>query len=769
MDTTDLASDGQLALEQTLAIRAPRIAGESAGAGSVAAAGLVVLFASTLFLSAFLLFLVQPMMAKMVLPMLGGSPAVWNGCMVFFQMLLVAGYGYAYSASRLQNTRARLLVHAGLLLIPFAVLPVLIDRQAAVPPENPIGWLFLLLAGSIGLPFFALSTSASTLQHWFSRTSHPAARDPYFLYVSSNLGSLLALVLYPTLVEPWLALGEQSRLWSFGYAAFVALAGACALTAFRHTPAGDQSATSNSRPRDREPATPLATVRRARWIALSFVPSSLMLAVTTYLSTDIAAVPLLWILPLALYLLTFIVAFGSKTSPARTMAGRAVPLLVVPLVLLMTTQVSGPLLVIVPLHLAAFVFVALLCHSELAHDRPAPAHLTEFYFWISVGGMLGGIFNTLIAPVIFSGISEYPLVLALACLVLPAIDTKGASRLRVALDWLVPVGIGGLSVGLLVWAVSHGTNPKVVLALITLPALASYGQRRRPLRFTLSLAAMLLAGSWFAGAGEPVLHRARTFFGVYRVSLDRTGRYHGLAHGTTLHGMQALDSGRRSEPLTYYHRTGPFGQAFEQLPHIGAAKEIAVIGLGVGTLASYARPGQHWTFYEIDPEVERIARTSAYFTFLDACAEQCRVVLGDARLSLARSRPRQFDLIVLDAFSSDAIPVHLLTHEALSLYLSRLAPGGTLAFHISNHHLALGPVVADLAASHHLAAVERFDRRTPDWPQGKSESQWVIIGRSVDELGSLNRDPGWTPLLATPSTTLWTDDFSNILSVLKLH
>ena len=769
MDTTHLALRGHIALEETLALPAPPIGEDGVGAGTVAAAGLIALFASTLFLSAFLLFLVQPMVAKMVLPMLGGSPAVWNGCMVFFQMLLVAGYGYAYSASRLQNTRAYFLVHAGLLLISFAVLPVLIDRQSAVPPGNPIGWLFVLLAGTIGLPFFALSTSASTLQHWFSRTSHPAARDPYFLYVSSNLGSLLALVLYPTLVEPWLPLGEQSRLWGLGYVAFVVLTGACALAAWRQAQAGHRSAAPDNRPRDREPATPIAAARRARWVALSFVPSSLMLAVTSYLSTDIAAVPLLWILPLALYLLTFIVAFGSEIGRARAIAQRAVPLLVVPLVLFMTARVSMPLLVIAPLHLAAFIFVALLCHSEVAHDRPPPAQLTEFYFWISFGGMLGGIFNTLIAPMIFSGISEYALVLALACLGLPAIETKGAARLRVALDWLVPLAIGGLSVGLLVWTVSHRTNPSVVLTLITLPALVSYSQSRRPLRFTLSLAAMLLAGSWFDGAGEPVLHRSRTFFGVYRVSQDRSGRYHALAHGTTLHGMQAIDSARRSEPLTYYHRTGPFGQAFKQLPHIGTAKDIAVIGLGVGTLASYARPGQHWTFYEIDPEVERIARASAYFTFLDACSTQCRVVLGDARLSLARARPRQFDLIVLDAFSSDAIPVHLLTHEALTLYLSRLAPGGTLAFHISNRHLALGPVVAGLAASHDLVAVERFDRRTPDWPQGKSESQWVIIGRSVDELGSLTRDPGWTPLVATLATPLWTDEFSNILSVLKLH
>jgi len=381
--------------------------------------------------------------------------------------------------------------------------------------------------------------------------------------------------------------------------------------------------------------------------------------------------------------------------------------------------------------------------------------------------MLGGTFNTLVAPAIFTGIGEYPLVLALACLWLPSGDSAVASGRTIVLDWGLPLVIGVLTAGSLVWAASHRPGDGVLLAALACPALASYCQKRRPSRFAFSLGAMLLAGAWFGG--ESVLHRSRTFFGVYRVSVDRSGRYHALTHGTTLHGMQALEPARRREPLTYYHRTGPFGQALATLPNRATAQQIAVIGLGVGTLAAYVQPGQQWTFFEIDPEVERIARTSAYFTYLDACHSQCRVVLGDARLSLARDGASRYDLIVLDAFSSDAIPVHLLTREALSLYVSRLAPGGALAFHISNGHLSLGPIIARLAADHGLVAIDQLERITAGWPEGKKASHWSILARSGADLGALNEDLRWTPLVATASVPLWTDDFSNLAGALNFN
>jgi hypothetical protein len=768
VDSTDPWANGQLAFEHTLATDTPSLADARAIASPARATGLVALFASTLFLSAFLSFAAEPMVAKMVLPILGGAPMVWNSCVMFFQMALLAGYGYAYGASRQQNVRRQLTLHAGLLLIPFVVLPIMIDRSSALPPDgNPVGWLLVLLAGTIGLPFLVLSSTASMLQLWFSRTNHPAARDPYFLYVASNLGSLLALASYPVLMEPLLTLGAQSRLWAGGYAVFVALTGACALTSSRQRSRAPTSANEEDDVHStRESNAPVSVARRARWVAASFVPSSLMLAVTSYLSTDIASVPLLWILPLALYLLTFVVAFSSKAGQAQALARRAVPLLVVTLVLLMTTRAYVPLWMVLPLHLAAFVFVGLLCHGELACDRPSAAHLTEFYFWISLGGMLGGTFNTLIAPAIFSGIGEYPLALVLACLWLPRLDSAVASDRAIALDLALPLATGVLTASSLVWIGSHELGASMLVAALACPALAAYGLKRRPLRFAFSLGAMLLAGSWFAG--DSVLHRSRTFFGVYRVSLDRSGHHRQLVHGTTLHGMQALEPASRSEPLTYYHRTGPFGQALAKLPNRVTAQHIAVIGLGVGTLAAYVQPGQQWTFFEIDPEVERIARTSTYFTYLDTCQSQCRVVLGDARLSLARDSASRYDLIVLDAFSSDAIPVHLLTREALSLYVSRLAPGGALAFHISNTHLSLGPIVARLAADHGLVAVDQRERITPDWPEGKTASHWSILARSAADLGALNQDPRWAPLVATGTVPLWTDDFSNIVSVLNL-
>src|SRR5688572_23126720 len=396
------------ALEQTFAgPHATRTRAVAAQASLV-----VPLFASAMFLSGFLLFMVEPMAARMVLPILGGVPMVWNGCVVFFQIVMLAGYGYAYGASRWLPLRHHVILHALVLAVPAVVLPFMISAGSVRPPEgNPLGWLLLVLAGSIGLPFLVLSTSASVFQHWLSRTDHPSARDPYFLYSASNLGCLLALAAYPAVVEPIFTLQEQTRLWTIGYALFVVLAAACGVFAWRRTVDGSRA---RSVP-DAVPASPIAVSRRARWVALAFVPSSLMLAVTSYISTDIAAVPLLWIVPLALYLLTFAVAFGRHSATAGALARRALPLLIVPLALFMILKVREPLSAIVLLHLAAFGVMALNCHADLAEDRPDASHLTEFYLLVLIGGMLGGLFNTLAAPVLFDSVVEYPLVVLLAC------------------------------------------------------------------------------------------------------------------------------------------------------------------------------------------------------------------------------------------------------------------------------------------------------------------------------------------------------------------
>ena len=730
------------------------------------------LFALTLFLGSFLLFVVEPMVARMVLPVLGGVPMVWNTCVVFFQMMLLVGYGYAYGASKWVDLRRHTVAHSLILLLPFAVLPLAIQPGAGPSPDsNPIPWLLLVLATTVGLPFVVVSTSASVLQHWFSRTGHPAARDPYFLYASSNLGSLLALVAYPAIVEPTLTLGDQGRFWAVGYAVLVALTCACAIAVRRdgavrriQSSALEATATMTAR-------VSIGAWRRARWVLLAFIPSSLMLAVTSYLTTDIAAVPLLWTVPLGLYLLTFVLAFGSRGERMRALALRVWPLVIVPLVLLMVAQIRGPLLIVMLLHLVGFAVAALQCHGELAHDRPDPGYLTEFYFWISLGGLIGGLFNTLAAPLLFKGIVEYPLVLVLACLVRPGVSSELPLLRRFVADLAAPVAVAVLTAAVIIGCQRFQAGPGALFLALSIPAVASFTQKRRGVVFGLSLAAMLVVGSFVSDATEPVLHAERTFFGVYRVMTDRTGEYHALAHGTTLHGMQAVDPARRHEPLTYFHRSGPIGQVFSGLPHLATTREIAVVGLGIGTMAAYAKPGQQWTLYEIDPAVERIARTNSYFTFLNDCGGQCRVILGDGRLSLMRARPGQYGLIVLDAFSSDAVPIHLITDEALSLYLSRLEPDGALVFNISNRHVALAGILARLAEHHHLIAIEQLDINNGDaqWPPAKNESHWVVMARTRDDLGELADNGRWISPVQSPSTPLWTDDFSNILSVLSFR
>jgi hypothetical protein len=713
------------------------------------------------------MFLVEPMVAKMLLPLLGGSPMVWNTCVVFFQMMLLAGYGYAYGVSRWLDVTHHRPLHLVLVAAPLAMIPFAARAELATPAGDPVAWVLVALMAVIGLPFFVLSTTASVLQHWFAQSDHASAHDPYFLYAASNVGSLTALAAYPMLFEPSLTLDTQNRWWAAGYALFAVLISGCAVALRRHGAARkDQLAT----------APPIILThageiiragRRARWVVLSLLPASLMLGVTTYLSTDIAAVPLMWIVPLSLYLATFVLAFGNAGRRAGTMARRLAPALLVALAASMASQIRGPLTIIIPLHLAAFAALALHCHATLAADRPASAHLTEFYFWISLGGMLGGLFNALVAPMLFRSVAEYPLVLVLACATTATVSVPSVRRFLIdALAFLVVVG--SLTAGATM-LVQHITGQALLPAAIGLLSVGVFTQRRSPPRLAGGIAGLLIASTLFADIHQPVLHAERTFFGVHRVVQDRNNEFHGLAHGTTLHGMQALDPALRHEPLTYYHRTGPFGQAFTELPAARSGHDIAVIGLGAGSLAAYVRPNQRWTFYEIDAAVERIARTSSYFTYLNDCGDACRVVLADGRLAL-QSTSQLYDVLVLDAFSSDAVPMHLLTSEALSLYESRLAPGGVILIHISNRHVNLGPVLARLAECHHLVALEQVDLMTEQpQPKGKSQADVVVMARTAADLGPLTQDRRWFTPRADTNTPLWTDDFSNILSAVRFR
>jgi hypothetical protein len=730
---------------------------------------LVALFSTTLFVSAFLMFLVEPMMARMVLPLLGGAPAVWNTCLVFFQAVLLGGYAYAHGATGWLGLRRHIAVHSVLLLTPLLVLPIALHQPPPLPGQNPMAWLLLVLTASVGLPFFVVSTSAAVLQKWFSATDDESARDPYFLYVASNLGSFIALLAYPVIVEPTLRLQDQSRLWTVGYGALVVLSLACAMIVWRRGGESRDGQVPDRAQRVTGAAAdaPISWARRGRWLALAFVPSSLLLAVTNYISTDVASVPLLWVVPLALYLLAFAVAFSPSAAGVRAIAANLMPLLVLTLTLVLAAEMQEPLRLVIRVHLIAFLAIAIVCHGDLADDRPSPTQLTEFYFWIALGGMLGGLFNALLAPVLFVGIVEYPIMIVAACL-LRSVPRSDHARTPNVGDVAIPLAVGGAIAASALVNNHFGSLSRYLLLGAAVPALVVLSQKQHRVRFAASIAMILLAATLTEGGFGHVVYAARTFFGVYRVRVDEARGYRFMVHGTTLHGMQRLDPARSDEPLSYFHRTGPIGQIFAALPRASTASDVAVIGLGVGTLASYRAPSQHWTFYEIDPIVERIARNAGYFTYLSRCGADCTVITGDGRVSLARETPQKFGVIVLDAFSSDAIPIHLLTKEAMALYLSRLAPGGAIVFHISNMNLSLSHVLARVADDAGLQAV--WQHEPPDagsWQVGKFPSEWLVVARDRRDFGRLTSDVRWKAPEMPDATPLWTDDFSNILSVLK--
>jgi hypothetical protein len=734
------------------------------------------LFALTLFLSAALLFWVQPMFARMVLPLLGGTPAVWNTCVLFFQAVLLAGYGYSHLAPAALGVRRQTVLQVVLMLLPLALLPIGVPEGLAARPDyvHPSLWLLGVLLLGVGLPFFAVATLAPLLQRWFAATGHRAAGDPYFLYAASNLGSMIGLVSYPFVLEPLLPLDEQTRLWTYLYGALIAGTLGCATLVW----VGRQGICHWG---ENGPFPPRSGGPQGRllWLLLAFVPSSLMLSVTTYLTTDVAPIPLLWVVPLALYLLTFILAFAPRPWAPVAALSRTMPIIVIVVLLILVSEATtireGPVWLLLVIHLLALFWIALFCHGTLARLRPDPKHLTEFYFWLSLGGVLGGLFNALAAPLVFSRITEYPLVLVVACL-LRAVDKKAPELQSGGLGLLLPpLAVGGLTVLLVLLARSMGIHPGPlgVAVVFATPALICYVFHERPLSFGLAVGALLLASTLYPGVYGSVVYRARNFFGVHKVVLftDEQGHhYRQLVHGTTIHGQEALSPGQSGEPLTYFHRRGPMGRLFRFLQETNRPPlAVGVVGLGAGSLAVYAQPGQRWTFYEIDPEVIYLARDSGYFTFLRACrAGMPAIVEGDARLMLAHGRDR-YDLLVIDAFSSDALPVHLFTREALEqVYLKRLNPKGLLAFHISNRYLDMAPVLGRLAEE---AGLQGVIQRDPDeLAVGKFASDWVVLARPLGPLEELRHSARWgvwEVLHGGSEAPLWTDDHTNILPLLR--
>jgi len=729
-------------------------------------------FALTLFVSATLLFVVQPMFAKMVLPLLGGSPAVWNTCMVFYQGSLLVGYLYAHFSTRWLGVRRQAALHLVILCLPWLVLPVGMATAWTPPAEaSPVPWLLMLLTVSVGLPFFVVSASAPMLQAWFAETGHPAAKDPYFLYAASNLGSMLALLGYPIILEPLLSLGGQSTAWTTGYGLLMLLTAGCAVFLWRRSPRMETDMAGEEPGRDVPQGDDPTFSTRMRWLLLSFAPSSLLLGVTAHISTDIAAVPLLWVVPLALYLLTFVLVFARHSLLPHWLMLRVQPFLVILLTVLFFHSVSTTVWLKLLLHLATFFVIAMVCHGELAKTRPRAKYLTEFYIWMSVGGVLGGLFNAMLAPAVFSSIVEYPLVIAAACLLRPKPDpSKSAGRGRwfdVALPAAIVFGLGGLVLGLQARGIliTEGS----AIAILAVAGLTVFSFQSRPTRFGLGVAATFVVGSLCFGQSTSVLHLERNFFGVIRVSRSAVPATHIMSHGSTNHGMQRLDPAERLNAIGYYHQGGPLGEVFAVLGDPAHARQIGIIGLGTGGITAYARPGQRFVYYEIDPAIERLARDPRYFTYLRDCKAETDVILGDARLTIGAVEDSHFDILILDAFTSDAIPIHLTTREAVGMYLDKLTPQGILVMHISNRYLDLEPILGniadDLGAVCHIQKDHEVSRQQQ--AEGKFPSTWAIIARRPEHLAQLTDNPKWKPIPKSPDHPLWTDDFSNILAVLR--
>lgn len=752
---------------------------ETAPIANVAAAGslaLIAVFGVSIFASAFLLFLVEPMIAKMILPLAGGTPAVWTTSVLFFQTVLLVGYGYSHWLAMRLAWRWQALLHGLLLLSPLPLLPIHLIPGWNPPSTDPVGWLVLVLSAAVGLPFLVLSTTSPLVQHWFSRTGHHDAHDPYFLYRASNLGSALGLLSYPFVIEPLLGLHDQAQLWRWGYVAFLVLVATAMISVARNR--------GLARRAEMPAAEVIGWKRRARWVLLAAVPSTWMLAVTSYFTTVVRPMPLLWVIPLTLYLLSFVVVFARRPLLPRALLSRLFPFYALPLLGMVLLGGGGPFWFLAALHFGAFFLAALLCHGELAADRPHGRRLTEFYWWLGVGGAAGGLLVAVVAPLLFNDMYEYPIAIAGAALLRPALAPARGRRARI-LDLALPAAMaavlfgvaGGLSASgwmtrlnaMEVTAAATGADLVRVLLVFGIPAAVAAAFTRRSTRFGVAMLGMFALGLLPIGS-QASLYQQRDFFGVHKVVADPSGADHALIDGGTIHGLEIMKGAGRDTPVAYYSDSGPVGDFFKAEDAVDETWNVGVIGLGAGEIACYARTQQSWTFYEIDPVVVRIARDSSLFTFLRDCSPQAGIVLGDGRLTIAQAPDHSYDLIVLDAFGSDAIPVHLLTREALQLYTKKLKPNGVLMFNVSNRYVGLAPILAREADSLSMVSYERVDTQvTPaQAAQKKFPSDWVVIAWTREALAGLPSQPGWRQLQADPHAPLWTDDFNDVLSVTRL-
>jgi hypothetical protein len=726
----------------------------------------LIVYTAAIFVSALLLFSVQPLFTRMVLPRLGGSPAVWSVAMVFFQSLLLGGYAYAHYLMRLRSRLIPVTIHLVLLAIALLTLPLSIAGGWGEPPSGGYAfWLLGLFAVSIGLPFFALAANNPLLQAWFVRTGHPNGTDPYFLYASSNIGSFLALLSYPVLLEPLFTLRTQNLIWTGGYGLLIVLIAACGVLLLRSpvSAAIDVLAEESAAP-------PPAWILRARWIFLAAVPSGLLIAVTAHISTDIAAAPLLWVLPLSLYLLTWVLVFQSRPLLPHKWMLLAQPLAIAGVIVLLAIGGEQNLLLTLGGNLLFFFVIAMACHGELARTRPAAKYLTGFYVALSFGGMVGGLFAGLIAPFTFSWIAEYPILLALAALCRPP---GGNERLPGWSRWYWPF-LAVLAVALIAPSWSGG---KTMLGETRVWAIGAVGVLSAVLALALNanrwkifatvVVALVLIRAYPADNGR--VETVRSFFGVHKIVVTPGGQYHVLMHGTTIHGAQRFQNNDgtpitgRPEPISYYHKDGGIGQAIAAIrARKGAALRVAVIGLGAGTLVCASVPGETWKFFEIDQSMVDTARDVRYFSFIRNCAPDLRPVMGDARLTFAREPDGIYDLIIVDAYSSDAIPIHLATEEAMKIYKDKLAPQGAVLMHVSNRHLELASVVVGIADANDLKSWV-YDQDSNRDDEYIFPTSVVVSARDQADVGKLASSDVWELTEADENQRVWTDDYCNVL------
>jgi hypothetical protein len=726
---------------------------------------LLAVFFTAILMSAALLFAVQPMFTKMVLPRLGGAAAVWSVAMVFFQAALLAGYAYAHLLTRFAPGLASVLIHLAVMVIACFALPLHLASGWSQPPSRGEAfWLLGLFAASIGLPFFALAANGPLMQAWFVRTDHPSARDPYFLFAASNVGSFLALISYPTLVEPFLPLFEQTWLWGIGFYVQILLIAACGVLLLRSINLSPTSPTTRSD----ETAAPTRRDRLA-FIGLAAVPSGLLLAVTLHISTDAAAVPLFWVMPLAIYLLTFVIAFQTRPVIPHPFVVKAFPFVIVALAVLMIINPFSTIVETVFVHLGAFFVIALLCHGELARRRPAPQFLTAFYMMVSAGGMIGGIAVGLIAPQVFNWVAEYPLLVALSVLCMPGVALARHAGQNVL--------FGGLAFAAVLLTMLMSSGLKLDDNLITLfigalLGLIVYFWRAR-LAFAAIIGFVLILGHYqYSAAFNNFV--VRNFFGVLAAAETTDGRFRVLWHGGIGQGAQRIRDRDgnpvtgRPEMISEFQAGAGIAQTFDAVrASVGGPISYAVIGLGTGSLSCQARPEDSAIYYELDPDVIQIARDPTLFSFVSECRPNISIAQGDARLTIENAPDASYDLIFVDAFIGAAIPIHLLTREAMAVYLRKLKPSGIVGIHVSNYHLELATVVAGIADAH--GAVTRL-YEGGDVPEVASEQKWVpivaVVARRDQDFGALAKSKFWPVLPPDPAQRVWTDDYSNVLGAL---